>query len=135
MSITDLQPGLWPRFSHHSCCVLILYVSGGTYSLTSTTNDRFLTNFLIIGLHDKFLRNFTHVRFTYSLSFCQISAERKSLKKYFLYFVLMSGLEFESWQRLVLQLYTLHHIFCFPVFILYFNLIFLWSYNSKTNKF
>ena len=31
------------------------------------------------------------------LSFCQKSAERKSPKKYFLYFVLISGLGFETW--------------------------------------
>ena len=31
-------------------CALILYVSDGTYSLTSTTNDRFLTNFFMAGL-------------------------------------------------------------------------------------
>ena len=31
----------------------------------------------------------------YSQSFCQKSAERKSPKKYFLYFVLMSGLALE----------------------------------------
>ena len=33
-----------------------------------------------------------HGNFIYSQSFCQKSAERKSPKKYFLYFVLMSGL-------------------------------------------
>ena len=31
-------------------CRLILYVSGGTYSLTSTPNDRFLRNFFMAGL-------------------------------------------------------------------------------------
>ena len=31
-------------------CALILYVSGETYSLTSTPNDRFLSNFLKSGL-------------------------------------------------------------------------------------
>ena len=32
----------WPNYSHHLCmlCVLILYISGGTYSLKSTPNDR-----------------------------------------------------------------------------------------------
>ena len=33
----------------------------------------------------------------YSQSFCQKSAERKSPKKYFSYFVLMSGLGLEPW--------------------------------------
>ena len=46
-------------------CVLILYVSGGTYSLTSTLNDRFLKNFLMAGLF-------------YSQGFCQKSAEKKA---------------------------------------------------------
>ena len=31
-------------------CALILYVRGGTYSLTSTPNDRFLRNFFMAGL-------------------------------------------------------------------------------------
>ena len=51
-------------------CTLILYESGGTYSLTSAPNDRFLRNFFMAGLFD-------------SQSFCQKSAERKSPKKYF----------------------------------------------------
>ena len=29
-------------------CVLILYMSGGTYSLKSTPNDRFVGNFFIV---------------------------------------------------------------------------------------
>ena len=48
--------------------VLILYVSGGTNSLTSTPNDRFL-------------RNFFMAYFIYSQSFCQKADERKSPKK------------------------------------------------------
>ena len=54
-------------------CALILFVIGGTYSLTSTPNDRFLRNFLM-------------AVFIYSQSFCQKSAERKSPDKYFSYF-------------------------------------------------
>ena len=38
-----------------------------------------------------------HSNFINSQSFCQKSAERKSPKKYFLYFVLMSGLGLEPW--------------------------------------
>ena len=38
-----------------------------------------------------------HGNFIYSQSFCQKSAERKSPKKYFSYFVLMSGLWLEPW--------------------------------------
>ena len=38
-----------------------------------------------------------HGNFIYSQSFCQKSAERKSPKKYFSYFVLMSGLGLETW--------------------------------------
>ena len=60
-------------------CVLILYISGGTYSLKTTSNDRF------------FEKLFMAILF-YSQSFCQKSAERKSLNKNFSYFVLMSGL-------------------------------------------
>ena len=64
-------------------CVLILYISDGTYSLKSTPNDRFEKIFMEI--------------FIYSQSFCQKSAERKSPKKYFSHFVLMSELGLESW--------------------------------------
>ena len=60
-------------------CVLIFYVSGGTYSLKSTPKDKF------------FEKLFMAILFTRE-SFCQKSAERKSPKKYLSYFVLMSGL-------------------------------------------
>ena len=49
-------------------CVLILYVSGGTYSLTSTPYDIFLSNFFMAG-------------------FSQKSVERKSPKKYIFFFI------------------------------------------------
>ena len=54
-------------------CVNFLYISGGTYSLKSTPNDRFWET-----IHGHF--------FIYSQSFCQKSAERKSPKKYFFVF-------------------------------------------------
>ena len=64
--------------------VLILYISGRTYSLKSTPNDRFFEKlFMAVLIHYQ--------------SFCQKSAERKSSKNYYSYFVLMSGLELESW--------------------------------------
>ena len=46
-------------------CVLILYVRGGTYSLTSTPNDRFLRNFFMAGLFifRDFARNLLRVSF------------------------------------------------------------------------
>ena len=44
-----------------------------------------------------FLRSFSRQFYLLSESFCQKSAERKSPKKYFLYFVLMSGLGLEPW--------------------------------------
>ena len=40
----------WPSFSHHLCFILIVYISGGTYSLKSIPKDRFfesLREFLI----------------------------------------------------------------------------------------
>ena len=55
-------------------CVLILYISGGIYSLNTTPNDRF------------FEKHFMAVFLIYSQSFCQKSAERKSPKKYFFVF-------------------------------------------------
>ena len=63
-------------------CVLILYISGGTYCLKSTSNDKFFEKlFMAIPI--------------YSQSFCQKSAERKSPKKYFSYFILIFGLGLE----------------------------------------
>ena len=60
-------------------CALILYVSGATYCLTSTPNDRFF-----------FWETF-HGNFIYSPTFRQKSAERKSPKKHFSYFI------FDDW--------------------------------------
>ena len=75
--ITTLLSGLRPSFSYHlhMLCAFILYLNGGTYTLKSTPNDRF------------FEKLFMATLFT-SQSFCQESPERKSPKKYFLYFVL-----------------------------------------------
>ena len=64
-------------------CVLILYIIGG-YLQFKVDSERLI-------------REIFHGEFIYSESICQKSAERKSLKKYFLYFVLMSGLEMEPW--------------------------------------
>ena len=64
--------------------MLILYISGGTYCLKSTPNDRFFGKLFI-------------AIFIYFQSFCQKSAERKSTKKYFSYFVLISDLGLEPW--------------------------------------
>ena len=66
----------WPSFSHHLC--------GVCYSLQSTPNDRFFEKLF----HGNFLFA--------SQSFCQKSTERKSPKKYFSYFILMSRLELET---------------------------------------
>ena len=70
--------------SSHVAFVNLLYMSGGTYCLTSTPNDKF------------FFQTFFHGRLIFSESFCQKSVKRKSPKKYFFpYFVLMSGLGYE----------------------------------------
>ena len=59
--------------------MLILYISsGGTYGLVDSERQIFEKLFMAI--------------LFYSQSFCQISAERISLKKYFSYVVLRSGL-------------------------------------------
>ena len=73
-------------------CVLILYISGTVApSLKSTPGDRFF---------EKLFRAI----FIYSQSLCQKSAERKLPKKYFSYFILMSGLGLEPWLiRLISQ--------------------------------
>ena len=68
-------------------CVLIIYISGGTYSLKSTPNDKF---------------------FEKLTSFCQKSAERKSLKK--IHFVFC----FDIWpgsRILALRLISQHAIY------------------------
>ena len=64
-------------------CVNFIH-SGGIHNLKSTPNDRFFEKLFIAIL-------------IYFQSFCQKSAERKSPKKYFLYFHLMSGLGLEPW--------------------------------------
>ena len=92
-------------------CVLILYIYGGTYCLKST--PIFWENFSRqVYLLSEFspeicweklakLRVFEkifHGRFIYSQNFYQKSAKKKSPKKYFLYFVLMSG---HNWWRIM----------------------------------
>ena len=59
-------------------CALILYMSGGTYSLSRLRTTDLWETF--------------HGNFIYFPSFCQKSAERKSPKKYLHIFVLMGGL-------------------------------------------
>ena len=39
-SLQSISQDYWPSFSH-DLCVLILYISGGTYCLKTTPNDRF----------------------------------------------------------------------------------------------
>ena len=67
-------------------CMLISYISGGTYSLKSTPNDRFEKRFKA-NLFD-------------SQSFCQKSAERKSPKKYFSCFI------FDDWPGIRTQAFA-----------------------------
>ena len=83
--ITTHQSGLLTQFlTPLMLCVLILYISGGTYSLKSTPNDRF------------FEKRFMAV-LIYFQRFYHKSAEKKSPQKYFLCFVLISGLGLEPW--------------------------------------
>ena len=49
-----------------------------------------------------------HGNFIHSQSFCRKSAERKSPKKYFSYFVLMSGLGLELWLFPLLSQHTIY---------------------------
>ena len=62
---------------HAYIIVLILYISGRTYSFKSAPNDSVFFFFF-------FLQTLFLAILFYSQSFCQKSAERKSLKKYFL---------------------------------------------------
>ena len=83
----SLQPiswDYWSSFSNRLMLILILYISGGTYSLKSIPNDWFFWEIF-------------HGSFNFFQTFCQKSDERKSQKKYFLYFVLMSGLGLEPY--------------------------------------
>ena len=64
-----------------------------------------------------------HGHFIYSPSFCQKSAERKSPKKYFSYFVLMSGLGLEPWLFVTLttrpwRLVFIRFLFQLPVWLI-----------------
>ena len=54
-------------------CVLIIYISGGTYTLKSTPKDRYFEKLLMAII-------------IYSQSFCKKSAERKSPQKFFFVF-------------------------------------------------
>ena len=92
--ITILESRLWTRYLIPlMLCVLILYISGRTNSLKLAPNDRFLKKLFFLIL-------------IFSQSFCQKSAERKSPKKYFLYFVLISGLGFEPLAFRLISQYT-----------------------------
>ena len=75
------------------------------YSLVSHANHDVFDNFLgewqdlqlKVDSERQIFEKICHGTFNYSQSFCQKCSERKSLKKYFLYFVLMSDLGLESW--------------------------------------
>ena len=71
--------------TNYVVCVLILYISCGTYS------------FKVDSERQIFLRNFSWQFYFHTQSFSQKSAERKQPKKCFSYVVLMSGLELEPW--------------------------------------
>ena len=63
-------------------CALVLYISGGSYSLTSTRNDKFLRNF--------FMACFFTLRV-----FLRYLLRGNRESNFFFYFVLMSDLEYE----------------------------------------
>ena len=65
-------------------CAFILHISGGTYSFKIDSERQVFWETL-------------HANSIYFQSFRQKSADRKSPQKYFLYFVLTSGLGFERW--------------------------------------
>ena len=65
------------------CVNFYTFVAGRSYSLESTSDDRFFEKPFLVNL-------FTH------RVFCQKYSERKSPKKYYLYFILMSGPALES---------------------------------------
>ena len=65
-------------------CVLILYISGGAYSLKSTLNA-------------DFLRNFSWQFYLLSEFLPEICWEEIAEEIFFSYFVFMSGLELEPW--------------------------------------
>ena len=71
--------------SHTTYVVCVNFIhKWGDLQLKLTPNDRFFEKlFMAI--------------FIYSQSFCQKSAEKKSPKKYFSYFILMSDLGIEPW--------------------------------------
>ena len=71
--------------SHPTYVVCVNFITvQGTYSLNSFPND-------------KFLRNLSWQFYLLSQFLPDICWERKSPKKYFLYFILMSGLGLEPW--------------------------------------
>ena len=78
-SLQPFSQDYWPSFSHHLWCVNVIH----EFKVDSERQIFFWETF--------------HSNFIYSQSFCKKSAERKSPKKYFSYFVLMSGLGLEAW--------------------------------------
>ena len=76
---------------------IINLVSQTTYVICVNFIHKWLDlQFKVDSEREIFLETF-HGNFICSQSFCQKSAERKSSKKYFLYFVLLSGLGLEPW--------------------------------------
>ena len=93
-------------------CVLILY-------------SRFRTS--------DFLRNCLWQFLIYFHRFCQKSALRKSPKKYFSYFVLMSGLGLESWLFVLFhyfRLWTFLEVLWDIQYFWYFHLVLKWIYQK-----
>ena len=87
-SFQRFKQDYWPSFWHHLCCVcvLILYKSGGNYSLKLTPNDRC------------FEKLFMAILFTFRVFARNLLRERKSPKKYVFVFC------FDVWPGLKLWL-------------------------------
>ena len=84
-SLQPFSQDYWPSFSHHLCiaCVNFIHKWRDLQFKADTEWQIFWETF--------------DSNFIYSQNFCQKSAERKSPKKYFSYFILMSGLGLEPW--------------------------------------
>ena len=101
----DVPTYIIDHYSPLMLCALILYVSGGTYSLTSTPNDRFLR---------------------YFRSFFRKSAEGKSPKKYYCFHIwfwcltwdMNRGFTSNKWTHYVLDYRATQFMHCKKILLL-----------------
>ena len=97
-SLQPFSQDYWSTFWHQLFCVCVNFIQ--------TWRDLQFK----VGYERQIFWETFHGNFNYSLSFCQKPAEAKSPKKYYLYFILMSGMGLESgpWLLRLISQHTAH---------------------------